>query len=274
MKPQHELEYLQGFIKLTEQQAIKRDALETFLENRDKVLLLDADSILYKVCHHHADKETSLEDKHEDFHAQVRAIANRIEDDGFNVEDIIYFFTTCTNNFRNEIYPEYKAHRKDDPIRKAVKALKTYCIGGLQWDYTGVYYSDTHEADDLIPGYVEDLVNIEDFIVCSIDKDLKQIPGAHFDYYKQKTGEIDQYGNDIREYKGWSYTTPQEGYDLFLTQMLIGDTADNIKGAKGVGEKRAPKLLAGKTNFGKLLTTARAYGDMERFRINVKLMRL
>ena len=56
--------------------------------------------------------------------------------------------------------------------------------------------------------------------------------------------------------------------------MLIGDKSDNVEGVKGIGKVKAPKLLEDKTNFSKLLTVARLYDDMDRVRLNVKLMRL
>ena len=109
MTPKQELEYLKGYIKLSEREAVKRDLLEGFLENRDKVLLLDADSLLFSVCHYHLDKEQDFNLMYDDYHTQLRSIVNAIEDEEFNIEQIVHFFSTCTNNFRYEIYPEYKA---------------------------------------------------------------------------------------------------------------------------------------------------------------------
>lgn len=301
MKPQDELEYLKNFIQLTPEQVIKRDMLNEFLNNNKKILLLDADSILYKVVNFWMDKEEDLEEMYEDFHSQVREMVNTIEDDGFNIVNIQYYFTKCRNNFRKEIYSEYKANRKDNPLRKLAIKLMDHCIDTLET--TGMYvdYSDTLEADDAISIYVKTYGH-KDIITCSIDKDLKQIHGAHFDYLKVKTDKLDAYQEPIKEYKGWRYTTPSESVDLFLKQMLEGDTGDNIKGVNGVGKVGAAKLLEGKTNYGKLLAVARAYriycinengwfygtekqynkhkgekewnNNMERMRLNCELMRL
>jgi 5'-3' exonuclease len=275
MKPQEELKYLKGFIQLSKEQATKRDLLEEFIDSKDKVLLLDADSLLYNVVHFHRDKDTreDLEHQYEDFHSQVREIALRIEADGFEVGKIIYFFTTCKNNFRYKIYPEYKANRKDqDPeLRHLVSLFKHYTIQMLESENSRVFYSDEYEADDLICEFARDFKN--NSIVCSIDKDLRQIPTGHFDYYRVKTGEQDENGYDVKDYKGWSYTTPQEGYDMLLKQLLIGDIADNIEGVKGIGKVKAEKIVQG-TNFEKLLKVAREYKDMERLRMNINLMKL
>ena len=270
MIPQDELTMLKGFIQLSKDEAVKRDNLETFLNGRSKTLLIDSDSLLYNVVYHHKDKENDFDIMFEDFYSQVRAIGNYIEGSNFIVEDIIYFFTTCKNNFRKDIYPEYKANRKeqDKELREMVYKFKDYVIIELESEFQEVVYSDVCEADDLVRGRHDN-----NSIICSIDKDLRQIEGAHFDYYKVKTGDVDEFGYDVKDYRGWSYTTKQEGYDLFLKQMLIGDVSDNIKGVKGVGKVGANKIVTG-SNFEKLLKVARSYKDMERMRLNVKLMRL
>ena len=272
MNPQTELKYLECFKNPTKEQADKKQMLEEFISTREKYILLDADSLLYNVVHFHRDKDTieDLEHQYEDFLSQKRAIVNKIEEDGFNSSELVYYFTMCKNNFRYNIYPEYKKKDKpDEEMRALVSVLKYYVIQMLETEGNQVKYSDTLEADDLIS---IDARQLESIIV-SLDKDLKQISGAHFDYYKQKTGEQDAEGFDLREFRGWSYTTPQEGYDMFLKQMLIGDTADNIKGAKGVGKVGAAKLVTG-SNFEKLLKVARKYDSIERMRLNVQLMRL
>jgi len=272
MTLQDELNYLRTFIKLSENDAVKRDCLEQFLNGSSKVLLLDADSLLFNVVNFHENTETEndLELQYDDFHTQVRAIVNRIEDDGVNAGKVLYFFTTCSNNFRKEIYPEYKANREYTPTVAKVSLLKYYTISMLESEGEYVGYSDTLEADDLIKEAVELMDNT---IVCSIDKDLKQLVTAHFDYYRVKIGE-DEEGNAIRDYRGWSMTTPQESYDMLLTALLVGDTSDNIQGIKGIGVKKAEKLLKEKSNFVKLLSVARQYNDFKRLRTNIQLIKL
>ena len=273
MKPSQELQYLRDFIQLTPEQATKRDMLEKFLEGRDKVLLLDSDSILYKVVNFWIDKEPDFQQMFEDFCIQVQEIVNTIEDEDFNILEIQYYFTTCRKNFRHNLTDDYKANRKDNPLRELASELMYYCIDQLEKLGLYVDYSDTLEADDLISIYVKEYGH-KGVITCSIDKDLKQIHGAHFDYFKVKTDQLDVFNEPIKEYKGFSYTTPNEGLHLFLKQMLTGDTSDGVKGVKGLGMVKSEKLLTENTNFGKLLTVARAYDDMKRVRLNVKLMRL
>ncbi len=269
MKPQDELDFLTNFIQLSEKQAVKRDNLETFLLERSKVLVIDADSMLFNVVHAHSDKDFDLEEQYTDFNKQVSAVITRIGEDGFDVEDVIYCFTTCKNNFRKQLLPTYKANRDYNEMYRYVSMLKNYTIQALEEDLRDVRYSDILEADDLVGQAMRD---IDNGIVVAIDKDLRQIKGAHFNYYKDKVKDED--GNVIidrvetesgvlflprREFRGWSYTTAQEGYELLLKQLLVGDNSDNIKGANGIGAKRAEKLLDGKNNFGMLRAVYEAY---------------
>jgi len=271
MKLQEELNYLKGFIQLSKEEAVKRDLLEGFLSDRNKCLYLDADSILFKVAHYHLE-EQDFEVMYEDYHTQVREIVNRIEEEGFVIDYVTHFFSTCSKNFRYEIDSSYKANREKTPLTEIVKHFKWYVISVLEAEGELTKYSDTLEADDLIAWAVE--LNEQHYpIVASIDKDLKQIPGAHFDYYKKKIGE-DEQGNVLTDFRGISYTTPQEGYEMLLEMLLIGDTSDNIKGVKGIGKVKAKKLLKEKSNFGKLKAVAEAYDDITRLRNNIKLMKL
>jgi 5'-3' exonuclease len=271
MKLQEELNYLKGFIRLSKEDAVRRDLLESFLSERNKCLLLDADSILFKVAHYHQE-EQDFEVMYEDYHKQVREIVNTIEEDGFVIDYTIHFFSTCSKNFRYEIDPTYKANREKTPLTEIVKHFKWYVISVLEAEGDTVMYSDTLEADDLI---AEAVVMLEEHrpIVASIDKDLKQIPCAHFDYYKKKIGE-DEQGNVLTDFRGFSYTTPQEGYEMLLEMLLVGDRVDGIQGVYGLGPKKSKKLLEGRSNFGKLRAVYEAYNDKERLRKNIQLIKL
>jgi len=63
--------------------------------------------------------------------------------------------------------------------------------------------------------------------ICTTDKDLKMIPGWHYNFQKDEKFWVD----------------PDEADRFFYTQLLTGDSVDNIKGIKGVGMKTAEKIL-------------------------------
>lgn len=65
------------------------------------------------------------------------------------------------------------------------------------------------------------------YIVASIDKDLDQIPGTHYDYMKKVFYEVGE--EDARRW--------------FWQQVLSGDATDNIGGACKIGPKRAETLV-------------------------------
>lgn len=80
-----------------------------------------------------------------------------------------------------------------------------------------------YEADDQIAIDYE-----EDCIICSRDKDLKQIPGWHYGWAAGKQKEKAPY-----------FVTEIQGVRNFYSQLLTGDVADNILGLFGVGENAA-----------------------------------
>lgn len=151
------------------------------------------------------------------------------------------FITTCENSFRKELDSTYKANRKRNPY---VWLLREH------YRHNNTFNSDTHEADDLIATRAKE-IGIGKYIIVSIDKDLKQIGGYFWSYYKQR--EKDSYGNYIINELGFyessykqklvEFITEKEANKLFWTQMLMGDSTDNIKALHRVGLKTAEKII-------------------------------
>lgn len=135
-------------------------------------------------------------------------------------------YLTGDNNFRYNVYPEYKANRGPDPRHR--KDVKAYVA--RTWD---AIVSDGCEADDLLG--VAQMAGT-DTCICSIDKDLDQIVGLHFHPGIKRKGEY------IREPRFYT-VTPEEGLRFFYYQLLVGDSTDNIKGAPGIGPKKAENIL-------------------------------
>lgn len=135
-------------------------------------------------------------------------------------------------NFRYQVYPEYKANRKDQVRPQFLTECKEYLY--LQYN---AEYSEDCEADDLLG--IWQSADISNTIICSLDKDLRQVPGMHYSWEISGTS------------KGTKWVKPAElvnvthvdGLRWFYKQLLIGDTADNIKGAAGYGKKKADQFL-------------------------------
>lgn len=129
-------------------------------------------------------------------------------------------FLSGDNNFRYTINPDYKQNRKDkvDPIHR--QACKDFLVS--DWNAVVV---DGYEADDALA--MEQDLEEYSTIICSIDKDLLQIPGNHYNFVKKEFCKISEV----------------EGLRNFYKQMLIGDSSDNIFGIKGIGKVKAANLI-------------------------------
>ena len=132
-------------------------------------------------------------------------------------------FLTGKQNFRFDVAvtAPYKGNRKDVKKPKHLPLLREYLQ--VSWDAS---VSDGQEADDDIAIRATELG--EDCIIASIDKDFLQVPGWHYNFVK----------------KVKKHVTPEEGLRFFYKQILMGDSADNIKGMHRVGEVTATKMLA------------------------------
>ena len=185
-------------------------------------LLIDADYIVYKCC---AATESEI-----DWGDDVITVTSRfseayeyVERELFNIandlghfDDSILFFSDSTN-FRKSLYPDYKGHRN----RKKPCGYKRV-INKLKEDYT-VVVMPTLEADDAIGIYA---TKEPGHIICSPDKDMRQIPGDLFDLTQ-----------------GVSTITPEEGRRWHLIQTMAGDQTDGYAGIPGIGVKKAADLL-------------------------------
>jgi 5'-3' exonuclease len=154
-------------------------------------------------------------------------------------------YATGPNNFRYGVYPEYKAHRGEDPTYRA--AVKQYAV-----DHWGAVLSDGCEADDLlgIDQCQAFLNDEEETMIVTIDKDLDMIPGWHYFPGITRKGVVVK---PPRQY----LVSPTEAIRFFYYQMLIGDPTDNIKGVHGIGPKKAKVILEGLTEEADLLAAVR-----------------
>ena len=148
---------------------------------------------------------------------------------------MVVVFDAKRQNFRNNIYPEYKANRREIPpelvpqfplIRQACEALNVPWIE-----------MEGYEADDLIATYAK-LATEKKWAttVISADKDLMQLMSdsvSLYDPMKKKTITL----QDVHDKFG---VTPDKVTDV---QALMGDSTDNIPGAAGIGPKTAAELI-------------------------------
>jgi DNA polymerase I len=151
--------------------------------------------------------------------------------------------------FRNELYPEYKAHRPPAPedlvpqfplIRDATRAFNLPCIemGG-------------YEADDLIATYARQAAASGASVrIVSSDKDLMQLIVENVIelYDPMKNRKLGP--EAVMEKFG---VGPDKVIDV---QALIGDSTDNVPGAPGIGPKTAAELIGMFGNLDAILERA------------------
>ena len=203
-----------------------------------KTALIDADSIIHIVSYHNAlpemmvefSKELNPEEqeaalmelyKSKDTTA-IEAHVGQFINDILNAVDATHYLGFVgdrkgSDTFRHKlaITKPYKGQRKSSP--HWVKYWKPIIIDYMVREWGFIELSNI-EADDACAICQ---THLQYTIICSPDKDLKQVPGNHYDYKKIEFTEI----------------SPWEGARRLHIQLLTGDSTDNISGCPGVGEK-------------------------------------
>ena len=177
-------------------------------------ILIDADIVAYR-CAASCEKQGVVTEPYE-------VALDRIDD---LMQRIMYAcqassyeaFLTGSNNFRYDIYPDYKGNRKDVRRPEYLQECREHLVTG--WNAT---VSDGNEADDEMG-----LRQTGDTIICSIDKDLLMIPGRHYNFVKDEHQEVSQ----------------TLGLQNFYWQLIMGDKSDNILGYDGKMRTTVPKFL-------------------------------
>lgn len=179
--------------------------------------LIDGDILLYRVGF------TTEEEDEDIARWRMEDLVTRILEESNADEYAIYFSPSRTETFRAKLNPLYKAHRTQ-PKPKHYEFLKKYLM-----DVWGAMQEVDQEADDAL-GIEQTYLReneIDTSIICSIDKDLLQIEGFHYNFVKGVFTEVSK----------------EEGNHWFWKQLLIGDVADNVQGVIGIGPAKAEKAL-------------------------------
>ena len=192
------------------------------------ILLVDADSLIFASCYSN-DKQgqfyTDIEDAINKFDQQFMKIVNDLEEI-FEIEKVITF-NGSKGNFRKKITTVYKANRKKQDLPPLLHDMHDY----VKKQYNSVYGYGI-ETDDLVSAYWFSLskdLGRENVMIVSIDKDYRQFPALIYNYHYNHREIID--------------ITPEEAMFNFYSQMIEGDTADNVNYFKGKGKKFAKNYL-------------------------------
>lgn len=150
-------------------------------------------------------------------------------------------FDVHAPTFRHKMFDAYKGTRSpmDDALRQQVPLMKEMLTAmGVR-----IVEMEGYEADDIL-GTIAGMGEREgmDVSVVSGDRDLLQLATDHVKIRIPKTKKT---GTEIEDYlaadvKARYLVTPKEFIDV---KALMGDTADNIPGVPGIGEKTATALI-------------------------------
>lgn len=188
----------------------------------NNLAIIDADTICYFSCHN---KESLMkQDKSiEDVFTCIDGYINSILD---NTKSDYYTGFLTDGSFRYKIATQkpYKGNRSTLEKPKYFSLAKSYLI-----DKYGFISLKNYEADDLCIMTNNTYKQTKEYnpIICSPDKDLKQVEGIFYDYKKGESTELDR----------------QTGIKNLWKQVLTGDSGDNIPGLKGIGEIKATIML-------------------------------
>lgn len=195
---------------------------------------------------------------------------------------ILAIFDGQHENSRCEIDADYKANRMDysmvneteNPFSQLPDVYKAL-------DYMGINYIETTdcEADDLIASYALWFCDSANIVICSFDSDFFQLISERISVLRYRGEKTMVCSSD--------YII--EKYDIYPNQYayfkaLVGDTADNIKGAENIGIKTAASLLRTFGTLENIIRNAQAIEkpsvkksiieNTDRIRRNYELIRL
>lgn len=191
-----------------------------------RILLIDGDILVYR----HACAQQIDIDWDEDTHSSTvdvdevkeacdREVAYLV--DKLKADKAVIALTDSPGNFRKKLCPTYKAPRK-----VLTKPLAHREVDRWLEEERGAVRKPGLEGDDVMGILATRPIKNTTFLIRSIDKDLRQIPGLHVE-------------NDL----SLTRVHAHEGDDLHMVQTLTGDVIDNYPGCPGIGAVTARKVL-------------------------------
>ena len=206
--------------------------------------LIDADIVAYRCA------AASENDPLEIAVVRTNELMHRIIHDTGATEYEAYL--SGTDSYRKALDPTYKANRTQERPRW-LEHLREHLI--THWKASVTQYI---EADDALGiGASRCAYNDQAWVVASIDKDLKQLYGKHYNFVKNE----------------WDFVSPLDAIKLFYKQMLIGDRSDNVFGVAGVGVVKAGRAIDPLYEENDMFELVwNMYSDKQRFFTNAQLL--
>ncbi len=219
-----------------------------------KIFLLDAMALAYR-AHFSFISRPRINSRGENTSALygfTTTLINLIEEVGLEYAAIV--FDGPGETFRNELYPDYKAHR-DAPPDALIENLPRIKELGQALSIP-VLQADRFEADDVIGTLARRADDSGDHaVIVSPDKDFQQLLSSRVEMLRPRHGAgFERLTDEIFQEK---YQIPPRNFIDMLA--LMGDSSDNVPGAKGIGEKGAAQLVQQDKTIENILSKASSY---------------
>jgi DNA polymerase-1 len=197
------------------------------------LLLVDGSSYLYRAFHALPDLRTAGGEPT----GAIRGVLSmlRVLEADYKSDFRAVVFDAKGKTFRDDWYPEYKAHRPSMPEDLVAQIEPLHqCIRAAGWPLLMV---DGVEADDVIGTLSRQAAEAGiDCVISTGDKDLTQLVNPHVRLVNTMSNEVlDEAGVKAK------FGVPPERIIDYLA--LVGDTSDGIPGVSKVGPKTAVKWL-------------------------------
>jgi DNA polymerase-1 len=142
-------------------------------------------------------------------------------------------------SFRFDMYKEYKANRKKmpDDLRSQIEEIKNL-VTVLD---IPVLIQQEYEADDILGAVASQFAGECEVFLVTGDKDAYQLVNDSVKIYANSKGVTEFVIYDTNAVKDKLGVSPDQIIDYMA---LVGDSADNIPGVKGIGPKGATALIA------------------------------
>ncbi|ACD30261.1 DNA polymerase I [Francisella tularensis] len=186
----------------------------------------------------------------------------------YDTEYVAVVFDAKGKSFRHQLYPQYKAHRKDidDELRVQIQPLHQI----IEKMGFAVIIEDGVEADDVI-GTLAQKLQKQDYqiIISTGDKDMAQLVTDNIVLYDSMKNVTTDVAGVLEKYQ----ISPHQMIDYLA---LMGDSSDNIPGIPKVGPKTAVKWLQDYQNIdGIIANQQQIKGKVgENLRNNIDLLKL
>ena len=205
---------------------------------KDKIVIIDGNSLLYRAFY----AIPVLTDSQGNYTNAVYGFLNMLLKlyEQLDPKYVAVAFDKDKHTFRNELYSEYKGTRKPAPdeLRPQFALIREVlqCLGICILEQEG------YEGDDIIGTLARGLEKENlDIAVVTGDRDALQLVDDSVTVHLTKKGITNMLAVTPQVMEEEYGYTPAQVIDM---KALMGDTADNIPGVPGVGEKTAIKLIS------------------------------